>query len=60
MEMAEKLSRVGREPQELPLPRELDRTRTALAGAVSSIIDRTGAIHAPAVRHERRSRSISR
>jgi AAA+ superfamily predicted ATPase len=58
MEMAQKLSGVGRQPQNLPLSRELDRTRAAVAGPISRIPERIGAIDSPTMWRERRSHFI--
>src|SRR5256884_8036994 len=60
MEVAQKLPRMGCQPQNLPLSGQLDRTRAALAGPVSRATERIGAIYSPTMRRERRSYFIRR
>jgi len=60
MEVAQKLPRMGRQPQNLPLSAELDRTRTALTGPISRATERIGPIYSPTMRRERRSHFILR
>jgi ATPase family protein associated with various cellular activities (AAA) len=60
MEVAQKLPSMGRQPQNLPLSGELDRTRPPLAGSISRATERIGAIYSPTMRGERRSHFIPR
>src|SRR5439155_13831596 len=50
--MAQKISGLGREPENLSLPEELDRARAALADPFSGILVRSRGIHSRKLREE--------